>query len=73
MHGKRKKDVKVLSEQERKKSEEQGEKVISMINEFLDLRHGVRQAQNPGEYCNLLASMCPDLPTIYNYKREVMM
>jgi hypothetical protein len=43
-----------------------------MINEFLDIRTGAKSVENPNEYCDLLASMCPDLPTIYNFKREVI-
>lgn len=72
MHGKRKKDVRPLTEEERKKTEEQGEKIIGLINEFLSIRHGKKPVNNPGEYCDLVATMCPDLPTIYNYKREVL-
>lgn len=73
MHGKRKRDVKPLTEEERQKNEEQGEKIIKIIEEFLDIRHGKKPVANPGEYCDLVSNMCPDLPTIYNYKREVIM
>ncbi|KAL4498625.1 hypothetical protein ABPG72_019743 [Tetrahymena utriculariae] len=72
MHGKRKRDVRPLTEEERKKTEEQGDKIIGLINEFLSIRHGKKLVNNPGEYCDLVATMCPDLPTIYNYKREVL-
>lgn len=72
MHGKRKKDVKPLSEEERQKNEEQGVKIINLLNEFLKIRQGELPVKNPSEYCDLTASMCPDLPTIYNFKREVV-
>jgi hypothetical protein len=44
-----------------------------MISELLNIRTGEVVVPNPGEYCDLLANMCPDLPTIYNFKREVVL
>lgn len=44
-----------------------------MIGELLEIRHGLKAVSNSGEYCNLVAAMCPDLPTIYNFKREIVM
>lgn len=63
----------MLSAEERNKKEEQGAKIIAMIDELLSIRHGDKTVANPNEYCDLLAKMCPDLPTIYNFKREVVL
>jgi len=48
-----------------------------MVDEFIKLRHNVEEAESkvkdPLEFTTVFTQMCPDLPTIYNYRRELIL
>lgn len=68
---------KVESEEERKKKQILADKICAMVEEFIKLRHNLEGAElkvkDPLEFTTVFTQMCPDLPTIYNYRREIIL
>ena len=71
IHGQTK-SSKVTSEEEKRKKEELAGKILAMSEQFLQIRSGKLENSNPMEVTTLLAQMCPDLYTIYNFRRELI-
>lgn len=71
IHGQTK-SSKTISEEEKKKKEELAGKILAMSEQFLQIRSGKLENANPLEITTLLAQMCPDLYTIYNFRRELI-
>lgn len=54
-HGRKREDEpKELSPEELKKKEELAVKITSMLAEFLEIRHGKKEVENPLEFCNIM-------------------
>ncbi|KRX09792.1 hypothetical protein PPERSA_02664 [Pseudocohnilembus persalinus] len=73
-HGKKRPiETKKLSEEEQKQQEELANKITKMLDEFLEIRHDKKKVQEPLEFCNIMVELCPEIPHVYNFRRELLL
>lgn len=75
MHGEAKKKDIVVTEEEKRLQEQKAAKVLDMLSYFFDVRHGRHPSppEDPLAFTELMAQLCPEIATIYNYRRELLL
>ena len=75
IHG-HKKATKQKSPEEHKQEEEMSEKINSKLNDFFAIRQKPITDDNLAklsEFTAILMQLCSDIPTIFNFRRELML
>lgn len=73
-HGRKKTDKPAeKTPEELKKEEELANRITNMLNEFLEIRHGRKEVENPLEFCNIMVQLCPEIYHVYNFRREILL
>ncbi|CAD8056452.1 unnamed protein product [Paramecium sonneborni] len=73
MHGQSKSKAETLSEEEIKLRAEKGQQILESLDYFFKVRKNqVNQPEDQLAFSELMAKLCPEIATIYNYRREVL-
>ncbi|CAD8137211.1 unnamed protein product [Paramecium octaurelia] len=73
MHGQSKSKTETLSEEEIKQRAEKGQQILDSLDYFFKVRKNqVNQPEDQLAFSELMAKLCPEIATIYNYRREVL-
>ncbi|CAK58490.1 unnamed protein product (macronuclear) [Paramecium tetraurelia] len=73
MHGQSKSRTEILSEEEIKQRAEKGQQILDSLDYFFKVRKNqVNQPEDQLAFSELMAKLCPEIATIYNYRREVL-
>ncbi|CAD8141636.1 unnamed protein product [Paramecium pentaurelia] len=73
MHGQSKLKAEILSEEEIKLRAEKGQQILDSLDYFFKVRKNqVNQPEDQLAFSELMAKLCPEIATIYNYRREVL-
>lgn len=73
-HGKKREIEKIeLTPEEKAKQEALALKITNMLQEFLEIRHGKKEVKDPIEFCNIMVQLCPEIPHVYNFRREILL
>ncbi|CAD8144406.1 unnamed protein product [Paramecium pentaurelia] len=73
MHGQSKLKAETLSEEEIKLRAEKGQQILDSLDYFFKVRKNqVNQPEDQLAFSELMAKLCPEISTIYNYRREVL-